>query len=95
MTPVQHAAMIAVASLSPRELEVLVLMARGMSNDTIAQTLCVSTKTLETHVRTIYRKLNLLADERRTNRRIMAVLTFLAATDGHPAPPTFNLARLN
>ena len=95
MTPARDAALIAVASLSPRELDVLALMAQGMSNDTIAQTLVVSSRTLETHIRTVYRKLDLPDDERRTNRRVMAVLTFLAATDGNPQPAHVLPRRLN
>lgn len=44
-------------SLTPRELEVLRLTARGMSNAEIADTLFLSRRTVHAHLRTIFRKL--------------------------------------
>jgi DNA-binding NarL/FixJ family response regulator len=44
-------------SLTPRQLEVLRLIARGLSNAEIAQTLFVSHRTIHAHVRMIFRKL--------------------------------------
>jgi DNA-binding NarL/FixJ family response regulator len=44
-------------SLTPRQLEVLRLVARGLSNAQIAQTLFVSDRTVHAHVRMIFRKL--------------------------------------
>ena len=44
-------------SLTPRELEVLQLTARGMSNAEIADTLFLSRRTVHAHLRTIFRKL--------------------------------------
>ncbi|MEM6785780.1 MAG: response regulator transcription factor, partial [Bacteroidota bacterium] len=44
--------------LSTREEEVVRLMARGFSQKRIADTLCISTHTVDTHVRNIYRKLH-------------------------------------
>lgn len=62
--------------LSPRELEVLELMAAGFSNTAIASRLVLSTRTVETHVNNVFLKLRLHpADEE--NRRVRAVVTFL------------------
>ncbi len=48
----------AVLELSPRELEVLELVAAGMTNDAIADRLFVSVRTVERHLSNIYGKLN-------------------------------------
>jgi DNA-binding CsgD family transcriptional regulator len=64
--------------LTPRELEVLALIAEGRTDRGIAQALYVTPKTVEAHVRSIFRKLDLPADSTE-NRRVHAVLTFLRA----------------
>lgn len=46
------------SSLSPREIEVLRLLASGESNGEIAQRLGISTNTIERHVANIYRKID-------------------------------------
>ena len=61
--------------LSPRELEVLALMAEGRSNRAIGEQLTVELKTVETHVSSVFTKLR-LNQGRRENRRVLAVLTF-------------------
>ena len=62
--------------LSPRELEVLELMAEGRSNAGIARRLWVTEGTVEKHVRSILTKLGLPeADD--DHRRVRAVITFL------------------
>lgn len=62
--------------LSTREAEVLSLVAEGRSNQAICQRLCLSTRTVETHVGNIFTKLDLpQADD--DNRRVLAVLAFL------------------
>jgi DNA-binding NarL/FixJ family response regulator len=64
--------------LSPREREVLELMAEGRSNKAICAKLFLSPKTVETHVNSIFTKLGLMPapDD---HRRVLAVLTFLRA----------------
>jgi DNA-binding NarL/FixJ family response regulator len=62
--------------LSPRELEVLALMAAGRSNRAIGEQLTVEAKTVETHVGRVFTKLG-LNENRHENRRVLAVLTFL------------------
>jgi DNA-binding NarL/FixJ family response regulator len=66
------------AELTPREREVLELMAEGLSNSGISQKLWLSTRTVETHVNGIFLKLGLLPapDD---HRRVLAVLAFLRA----------------
>jgi DNA-binding NarL/FixJ family response regulator len=63
-------------ALSPRELEVLGLMAEGRSNQAIATRLFITDKTVEAHVRAIFTKLTLPAagDD---HRRVLAVLAYL------------------
>jgi DNA-binding NarL/FixJ family response regulator len=64
------------AVLSPRELEVLALMAEGRSNAGVSRQLWVTEGTVEKHVRSILTKLDLPeADD--NHRRVLAVLTFL------------------
>jgi DNA-binding NarL/FixJ family response regulator len=62
--------------LSPREREVLGLMAEGRSNHGICEKLVLSPKTVETHVSSIFTKLR-LAPAPDDHRRVLAVLTFL------------------
>ena len=66
------------AELTSRELEVLALLAEGRTDRGIAQALYVSPKTVEAHVRSIFRKLG-LPSETTENRRVHAVLAFLRA----------------
>jgi DNA-binding NarL/FixJ family response regulator len=62
--------------LTPREREVLALVAEGASNAGIAKRLWVTEGTVEKHVRSILSKLN-LAETPDDHRRVLAVLTFL------------------
>ena len=62
--------------LTPREREVLGLMAEGLSNRGICDRLVLSPKTIETHVNSIFTKLN-LAPAPDDHRRVLAVLAFL------------------
>jgi len=64
------------SSLTPREQEVLALMAEGRTNQAIADQLFVSEGTVEKHIRGIFTKLQ-LEDVQTMHRRVLAVLTFL------------------
>ena len=64
--------------LTPRERQVLALMAEGRSNHGIADTLSVSERAVERHVTGIFTKLGLLPAED-AHRRVLAVLTHLRA----------------
>ena len=66
------------ADISPREKEVLALMAEGRSNHAIATELVVTERAVEKHVTSIFSKLDLppTADD---HRRVLAVLTYLRA----------------
>ena len=63
-------------ALSPREHEVMALMAEGRSNLGISQALWVTEGTVEKHVRSILTKLD-LNEESTDHRRVLAVLTYL------------------
>jgi len=62
--------------LTPREREILGLMAEGRSNQGIADRLVLELKTVEGHVRQIFSKLD-LEPSSDDHRRVLAVLTFL------------------
>ena len=64
------------SQLSPRELEVLGLMAEGLSNQGICGRLFLSPKTVETHVHAIFGKLR-LGPAPDDHRRVLAVLAYL------------------
>lgn len=64
------------SGLTPREREVLELMARGLSNRAICEELHLSVKTVEPAVSSIFGKLGLPVD-RATNRRVLAVVAYL------------------
>ncbi len=63
-------------TLTERELAVVALMAEGRSNHAIANQLCMSPKTVETHVGNLFAKLGLLPAAE-DHRRVLAVLTYL------------------
>jgi DNA-binding NarL/FixJ family response regulator len=64
------------AGLTPREREVLALMAEGRSNTAIAKQLVVSDGAVEKHVSNIFQKLG-LAQSPEDHRRVLAVLTYV------------------
>src|SRR5207249_5156713 len=63
--------------LTPREREILALMAEGRSNQGICRTLWLSPKTVETHIRGAFAKLG-IKEAPEDNRRVLAVLTYLS-----------------
>lgn len=63
-------------SLTPREREVLGLMAEGRSNTAIARKLVVTDGAVEKHVKNIFTKLDLPPDDEQ-HRRVLAVLAYL------------------
>lgn len=64
-------------ALSPREREVLALVAEGLSNSAIARRLHISPRTVEVHVTQVFAKLELGEENNETNRRVLAVVAFL------------------
>jgi DNA-binding NarL/FixJ family response regulator len=62
--------------LTPREREILALMAEGRSNQGICRALWLSPKTVETHIRGAFTKLG-IREAPEDNRRVLAVLAFL------------------
>ena len=64
--------------LTPREREVLGLMAEGRSNHAIADGLVITERAVEKHVTSIFGKLG-LAPTAEDHRRVLAVLTYLGA----------------
>jgi len=74
-----------VDELSERERDVLGLVAEGLSNDAVGKRLFISERTVEAHVKQIFRKLR-IDQEADTNRRVLAVLAFLRSPGGDPEP---------
>ncbi|WP_330242464.1 response regulator transcription factor [Streptomyces sp. NBC_00525] len=73
-----------VDALTPREREVLELMAQGHSNRSIAGRLVVSERAVEKHVAAVFTKFGLAARDT-DNRRVKAVLAYLAEGGSRPA----------
>ena len=68
----------ALAALTPREREVIALMAEGRTNAAIARELVVTGGAVEKHISSIFAKLDLPATDD-DHRRVLAVLTYLRA----------------
>jgi DNA-binding NarL/FixJ family response regulator len=64
-------------ALTPRERDVLALMAEGRSNSGIAQALVVSESAVAKHINNIFAKLGLVDGATADHRRVLAVLRFL------------------
>jgi DNA-binding NarL/FixJ family response regulator len=69
------------SELTPREREVLSLMAEGLSNSAIAKKLWLTVGAVEKHISSIFGRLGLLPGDDE-NRRVRAVLTYLEGTRG-------------
>jgi DNA-binding NarL/FixJ family response regulator len=69
----------ALAELTPRERDVLALMAEGRTNSGIAKQLWLTERTVETHVSSILGKLA-LSQSAGDHRRVLAVLAYLRAS---------------
>jgi DNA-binding NarL/FixJ family response regulator len=65
-----------IEDLTPREREILALMAEGRSNHGICRALWLSPKTVETHIRGAFSKLG-ISGAPEDNRRVLAVLAYL------------------
>lgn len=73
------------ALLTPREREVLALMAEGRTNAGIAHRLFLTERTVESHVASIMSKLG-LAESAHEHRRVLAVLAWLGVTQTNATP---------
>jgi DNA-binding NarL/FixJ family response regulator len=71
------------SKLTPRELEILGLIAEGRSNSAIATKLSITKRAVERHINAIFLKLD-LGEPENVSRRVMAALLFLGG-DGHSA----------
>lgn len=67
----------AIDQLTPRESEVLALIAEGLNNSSVAETLVLSPKAVAKHINSIFSKLG-LGEEDTAHRRVKAVLMWLA-----------------
>jgi DNA-binding NarL/FixJ family response regulator len=74
----RHARAEPVTKLTPREREVLALMAEGRSNAAIAGQLFVTEKAVGKHISNIFSKLGLPPSED-DNRRVLAILAYLSS----------------
>jgi DNA-binding NarL/FixJ family response regulator len=70
-------------SLTEREREVLGMIAEAESNNAIARHLHITTRAVERHINSIFRKLG-LSGSRDVNRRVQAALAFSASMQGEP-----------
>jgi DNA-binding NarL/FixJ family response regulator len=73
---VKHSRAEPLTRLTPREREVLALMAEGRSNAAVAQRLFIAEKSVSKHAASIFARLN-LAPSDDDSRRVLAVLTYL------------------
>ena len=69
-------------TLTPRELEILGMIAEGQNNAAIAEKLVVTKRAVERHINSIFLKLD-LRDAEDVSRRVMAALRYLAGQAQH------------
>jgi len=65
------------SELTERELQVLALLAQGLSNKGVADKLHIAERTVESHVARVFAKLGLAAGDESANRRVLAVVNYL------------------
>lgn len=70
--------------LTPRENEVLALVATGLSNAAIASRLVLSERAVEKHITSVMAKLDLGPEDTDIHRRVRAVLVYLSSVGGTP-----------
>jgi DNA-binding NarL/FixJ family response regulator len=70
-----------IARLTPRETEILALLAEGRSNEAIGREAGITIRAVERHINSIFSKLE-LTDSRQVNRRVRAALLYLAGHEG-------------
>ncbi|MPZ95504.1 MAG: response regulator [Propionibacteriales bacterium] len=68
--------------LTPRETQVLELVATGQSNAAVADSLVVTERAVEKHITSVLAKLDLDPDDADVHRRVRAVLVYLSALSG-------------
>jgi DNA-binding NarL/FixJ family response regulator len=68
-------------TLTPREQEILALVAEGWSNAAIAERIVITKRAVERHINSIFSKLN-LGDSENISRRVKAALLYLSGTSG-------------
>ncbi|MGH3449397.1 MAG: response regulator transcription factor [Haloechinothrix sp.] len=68
--------------MTPRETQVLGLMATGLSNAAIADRLVLSERAVEKHITSVLGKLGLDPEDAQIHRRVRAVLAYLSAVEG-------------
>ena len=68
-------------TLTPREQEILALVAEGLSNGAIAERIVITKRAVERHINSIFSKLG-LADSEHFSRRVKAALLYLAGQAG-------------
>ncbi|MET9258949.1 response regulator transcription factor [Amycolatopsis sp. NPDC004079] len=73
----QKAASRPLENLTPREHEVLELMAQGLTNNAIAERLTITERAVSKHIRGVFDKFGLPPDGGNLHRRVLAVLTYL------------------
>jgi len=73
----------ALSALTPREVEVLRLIARGLDNTAIAQELCLTKRTVQNHISNIYGKLGVAS---RAEAVLLAIRNGLGSDSSKDAP---------